>query len=57
MNCTGDELRMVLENGISVEVFPIPEDTNAATVAGLIRTSTYIPWSHNCQHGVGTAAR
>ena len=41
MNCTEDQLRMVLENGISVEVFPIPEDTNVATVAGLVRTSMY----------------
>ena len=41
MNCTEEKRRMVLENGISVEVFPIPEDTNAATVAGLVRTITY----------------
>ena len=41
MNCTEDQLRMVLENGISVEVFPIPEDTDAATIAGLVRTSMY----------------
>ena len=37
MNCTEDQLRMVLESGISVEVFPIPENTSAATLAGLVR--------------------
>ena len=26
VNCTDDQLRMVLENRISVEVFPIPDD-------------------------------
>ena len=36
MNCTEDHLRMVLESGISIEVFPIPENTNAATVADLV---------------------
>jgi hypothetical protein len=39
VNCTEDQLRMVLESGISVEVFPIPENTNAATVAGLVRST------------------
>ena len=34
VNCTEDQLKMVLENGISVEVYPIP---NTATVAGLVR--------------------
>ena len=37
VNCTEDQLRMVLERGISVEVFPIPENENAATVADLVR--------------------
>ena len=36
MNCTEDQLKMVLESGISVEVFPIPENTNAATIVGLV---------------------
>ena len=31
------QLRKVLGSGISVKVFPIPEKTNAATVAGLVR--------------------
>ena len=37
MNCTVDQLRMVLRSGISIEVFPIRENTTAATVAGLVR--------------------
>ena len=41
MNCTEDQLRMVLERGISVEVFPIPENENAATVTGLVRLNNY----------------
>ena len=36
MNCTDDHLKMVLENGISVEVFPIPDDNNAATLSGRV---------------------
>ena len=36
MNGTDDQLRMVLENGISVEVFPIPDDKNAATISGIV---------------------
>ena len=31
-----DQLKMVLENGISVEVFPIPDDNNAATLSGIV---------------------
>lgn len=38
VNCTENQLKMVLESGISVEVFPIPENTNAATVTGLVRS-------------------
>ena len=36
VNCTEVELRNVLERGISMEVFPIPEDATAETVAGLV---------------------
>ena len=36
VNCTEDQLKMVLESGISVEVFPIPENTNASTITGLV---------------------
>ena len=39
VNCTEVQLKMVLKNGISVEVFPIPEDTNASTLAGLVRAN------------------
>ena len=39
MNCTEVQLKMVLKNGVSVEVFPIPEDTNASTLAGLVRAN------------------
>ena len=36
MNCIDDHLRKVLENGISVEIFPIPDDKNAATISGIV---------------------
>ena len=38
MNCTDDQLKKVLENGISVEVFPIPDNKNAATISGIVST-------------------
>ena len=38
VNYTENQPKMVLESGISVEVFPIPENTNAATVTGLVRS-------------------
>ena len=40
VNCTEAELRNVLERGISVEVFPIPEDASTETVAGLVSSDT-----------------
>ena len=36
MNCIDDQLRKVLENGISVEIFPIPDDKNPATISGIV---------------------
>ena len=36
LNCTKEELERVLEKGISVEVFPIPDDKSAPTIAGLV---------------------
>ena len=45
VNCTEAELREVLERGISVEVFPIPEDAATETMAGLVSFGIiiYIP--------------
>ena len=37
VNCTEAQLRTVLEKGISVEVFPIPDNKSASTIAGLVR--------------------
>ena len=41
-DCTGEELKMVLENGISVDVFPIPDDMNSETASGLVRKISII---------------
>ena len=38
VNCSEEQLSMVLENGISVEVFPIPDDRSMTTVSGLVRS-------------------
>ena len=37
VNCTEAQLQAVLENGVSVEVFPIPDDEKAATISGMVR--------------------
>ena len=42
VDCTVDQLRMVLEGGISVEVFPIPEDKNRETISGMVRICVHV---------------
>lgn len=37
VDCTDEQLRNTLKKGISIEIFPIPDDTNATTIAGLVR--------------------
>ena len=36
VNCTVEQLQTVLNNGISVEVFPIPEAENITTISGKV---------------------
>jgi hypothetical protein len=41
VNCTQAQLRRALDNGISIEEFPIPEDVHSSTVAGLVSIQCY----------------
>ena len=36
VNCTEDQMRIVLENAISIEIFPIPDDMDQSTLSGLV---------------------